>query len=446
MADRYFPNLMPDFVQEDPTLEQEIQQSGHRIPEQGTEESLFRLLATPYTTLSEKLKRAALDLKETIVAVVDTWGLTGQKVDDFTLYSGALGTALLLFKSFLVTRNGNDLILCSQIVNACDSASLHSRDVTFICGRAGVCALGAVVAKYLGYDQLLHYYLNHFKEIRLTRDLPDELLYGRAGYLWACLFINEHIGRGTILPTEMVRSIFAFACVLTFLLNAFVTLMLCQGAAVKEIFRSGRKLGGRGRSPLMFEWYGEKYWGAAHGLAGIMHILLHFELKADEREEVKETLNYMIKNRFPSGNYPASEEDKRRDVLVHWCHGAPGIALTLVKAAEVFGDKRFLQAAIDAAEVVWNRGLLKRVGICHGVSGNTYVFLALYRLTGNVEFLYRAKAFSCFLLDRAYKLISKGEMHGGDSPYSLFEGIGGMAYLFLDMVEPTNARFPAYEL
>lgn len=421
MADRYFPNLMPDFVQEDPTLEQEIQQSGHRIPEQGTEESLFRLLATPYTTLSEKLKRAALDLKETIVVVVDTWGLTGQKVDDFTLYSGALGTALLLFKSFLVTRNGNDLILCSQIVNACDSASLHSRDVTFICGRAGVCALGAVVAKYLGYDQLLHYYLNHFKEIRLTRDLPDELLYGRAGYLWACLFINEHIGRGTILPTEM-------------------------GAAVKEIFRSGRKLGGRGRSPLMFEWYGEKYWGAAHGLAGIMHILLHFELKADEREEVKETLNYMIKNRFPSGNYPASEEDKRRDVLVHWCHGAPGIALTLVKAAEVFGDKRFLQAAIDAAEVVWNRGLLKRVGICHGVSGNTYVFLALYRLTGNVEFLYRAKAFSCFLLDRAYKLISKGEMHGGDSPYSLFEGIGGMAYLFLDMVEPTNARFPAYEL
>ena len=127
MADRYFPNLMPDFVQEDPTLEQEIQQSGHRIPEQGTEESLFRLLATPYTTLSEKLKRAALDLKETIVVVVNTWGLTGQKVDDFTLYSGALGTALLLFKSFLVTRNGNDLILCSQIVNACDSASLHSR-------------------------------------------------------------------------------------------------------------------------------------------------------------------------------------------------------------------------------------------------------------------------------------------------------------------------------
>lgn len=37
-------------------------------------------------------------------------------------------------------------------------------------------------------------------------------------------------------------------------------------------------------------------------------------------------------------------------------------------------------------------------------------------------------------------------MHGGDRPYSLFEGLGGMAHLFLDMTEPSQARFPAYEL
>ena len=55
---------------------------------------------------------------------------------------------------------------------------------------------------------------------------------------------------------------------------------------------------------------------------------------------------------------------------------------------QVFGDKEFLQAAVDAGEVVWKRGLLKRVGICHGISGNAYVFLSLYRLTGNVEHLY----------------------------------------------------------
>lgn len=89
----------------------------------------------------------------------------------------------------------------------------------------------------------------------------------------------------------------------------------------------------------MFEWYGERYWGAAHGLAGILHVLMDMELKPDEIEDVKGTIRYMIQNRFPSGNYPSSEEDRNRDILVHWCHGAPGIALTLVKAAQV----RFLQ-------------------------------------------------------------------------------------------------------
>lgn len=113
---------------------------------------------------------------------------------------------------------------------------------------------------------------------------------------------------------------------------------------------------------------------------------------------------------------------------------------------QAFGADEFLQAAVDAGEVVWNRGLLKRVGICHGISGNTYVFLSLFRLTGDAKYLYRAKAFACFLVDRAHKLISEGKMHGGDRPFALFEGLGGMAYLFLDMTEPSKTRFPGYEL
>lgn len=409
MGDRFIPNVMPDYIAETSTA---------RVTT-GEEDSLMNLLSIPYPSLSQLLKRTALDLKETIV--MEIWGLTGQQVEDFTLYAGTLGISFLLFKAYRVTKNENDLSLCLEIVKACDSASLPSRDVTFLCGRAGVCALGAVVAKHAGDQQLLDYYLTQFKKIKLSRGLPDELLYGRAGFLWACLFLNKHIGEGTI-PSTTTRQV------------------------VDDIISNGRALGKKGKCPLMFEWYGEKYLGAAHGLAGIMHVLMDMDLKPDEAQDVKGTLKYMIKNRFPGGNYPVSEEDRKRDALVHWCHGAPGIVLTLAKAAKVFGDKEFLEAVTESAEVVWNRGLLKRVGICHGISGNTYVFLTLYRLTGNMEYLYRAKAFACFLLDQAHKLISKGEMHGGDRPYSLFEGMGGLAYLFLDMIEPSEARFPAYEL
>ncbi|GKV42490.1 hypothetical protein SLEP1_g49885 [Rubroshorea leprosula] len=408
MADRFFPNEMPDFVPETT--------AGETITS-NTRDSLTKLLYLPYNTLSEKLKRSALDLKETVVR--ETWGLGGKRVKDYTLYTGALGTAFVVFKAYQVTKNENDLKLCCEIVKACDYASRDSGHVTFICGRAGVCALGAVLAKLAGDEKLLDHYLTQFKQIKCPSDVPNELLYGRVGFLWACSFLNNHIGEGTI-STRHMRQV------------------------ADEIFKSGRQMANKVRCPLMYEWHGKKYWGAAHGLAGIMHVLMDMQLKPDEAEDVKGTLRYMIKNRFPSGNYPSSEGSES-DRLVHWCHGAPGVSLTLAKAAEVFGDKEFLQAAVDAAEVVWNRGLLKRVGICHGISGNAYVFLSLYRLTGDMKYLYRAKAFASFLLDRAEKLISEGKMHGGDRPYSLFEGVGGMTYLFLDMSEPSRARFPAYE-
>ncbi|KAH9290115.1 hypothetical protein KI387_034232, partial [Taxus chinensis] len=49
-----------------------------------------------------------------------------------------------------------------------------------------------------------------------------------------------------------------------------------------------------------------------------------------------------------SGNYPSSEGNSR-DKLVQWCHGAPGVAMTLCKAVQVFpSDPDFHQAAVEA--------------------------------------------------------------------------------------------------
>ncbi|CAD6205419.1 unnamed protein product [Miscanthus lutarioriparius] len=299
MADRFFPN---DFVAEAEASDGDGE--GHRPA------GLRGLLSLPYSRLSDRFVRAARRLKDKVVE--ETWVKAGRKVTDYTLYTGSLGTALLLFKSFQVTGDLGDLALAADIVRACDEASRGLPFLTFICGRAGVCALGAVIAKHCDDQLRVTQYLSSFDEITVTEKVPNELLYGRS----------------------------------------------------------------------------------------------------DEQDDVKNTLRYMIKNKFPSGNYPSSEGNES-DRLVHWCHGAPGVALTLAKAYEVFHDDYFKQAAAEAAEVVWNRGLLKRVGICHGVSGNAYVFLSLYRLTGNVEYLYRAKAFACFLLEKADRLIAEGTMHGG---------------------------------
>jgi hypothetical protein len=68
-----------------------------------------------------------------------------------------------------------------------------------------------------------------------------------------------------------------------------------------------------------------------------MRVLMHAELRSDEQDDVKNTLRYMTKNRFPSGNYPSSEGNES-DRLVHWYHGAPGVALTLANAYEVIAS------------------------------------------------------------------------------------------------------------
>lgn len=50
---------------------------------------------------------------------------------------------------------------------------------------------------------------------------------------------------------------------------------------------------------------------------------------------------------------------------------------------QVLGDNpAYLPAALRAGELVWQQGLLfKGPGLCHGVSGNAYALLRLYKTT-----------------------------------------------------------------
>lgn len=59
MADRFFPNEMPDFVAEAP-LEESSSSERAKI-------SLTKLLSLPYKTLSDRLKSSAMDLKERVL-------------------------------------------------------------------------------------------------------------------------------------------------------------------------------------------------------------------------------------------------------------------------------------------------------------------------------------------------------------------------------------------
>ncbi|KAL3630212.1 LanC-like protein gcl1 [Castilleja foliolosa] len=379
--------------------------------------------------------RAAISLKDQVVEM--TWRKGGNKGSlDPTIYTGVMGTALTCLRCYEVTGNRRDLDLCAEIVDACASAAhISSRHVTFLCGRGGVYAIGAIAANYSGDQKKRDLYLDHFLEMAQERALtagPEEggfgmsydLLHGRAGFLWAALLVNKYLGDETI-PNDL--------------------LMPVVGAVLA---------GGRAGAfdniacPLMYRWHGTRYWGAAHGLAGILHVLLHFPLSGDDIEDVKVTLRYMMSNRFlHSGNYPVSQGNPR-DKLVQWSHGAGGIAVTLCKASQVFQNNReFRYAAIEAGEVVWNSGLVKKVGLADGTAGNAYAFLSLLRLTGETIYEERAKAFASYLYHSTQKIMITEKCSGeAELTYSLFEGAAGAACLWFDLLMPNDSRFVGYEI
>ena len=110
---------------------------------------------------------------------------------------------------------------------------------------------------------------------------------------------------------------------------------------------------------------------------------------------------------------------------------------------KVFKSQEYLEAAKKCADVIWTRGLLKKgYGLCHGISGNAYAFLAMYQETGDEEYLKKAKRFCNFVCD-----YGKHQCRTPDRPFSLFEGMSGTVY-FLDDMEKNleDARFPCFYL
>lgn len=109
------------------------------------------------------------------------------------------------------------------------------------------------------------------------------------------------------------------------------------------------------------------------------------------------------------------------------------------KAYLTFKDEKYLNSCKLMADLIWEKGLLKKgPGICHGVAGNGYAFLLLYRLTRDPKYLYRANEFLKFM---GTDIFMK-EARTPDYPYSLYEGLAGTACYVADVSSPDQASFP----
>ncbi|KAJ1528766.1 hypothetical protein ONE63_007153 [Megalurothrips usitatus] len=335
-------------------------------------------------------------------------------------------------------QKGLEYVKAAIVFNSQNDAPMKQSDkCAFLLGPAGIYALAAVLHNAAGNISEAQHFCQLYKSLSslcIPVDfLPcggDELLVGRAGYLCGALWLHKVFGTPIVPIPELHK--------------------VCQ-----SIITSGRNYAQRtkSQSPLMFAYYSTEYLGAAHGVSGILQMLMSVPgfLQSDPSAErdVRVTIDYLLGVQSLDGNFPAATDELRyksrrpEDDLVHWCHGAPGVVYLMAKAYILWQEESYLQSCIRCADLVWEKGLLKKgPGICHGVAGNGYVFLILYRLTQNQMYLQKAQQFAQFIFSDEFQAGSRSP----DTPFSLFEGLAGTVCYLSDVLQPTRAAFPFMDI
>jgi hypothetical protein len=173
-----------------------------------------------------------------------------------------------------------------------------------------------------------------------------------------------------------------------------------------------------------------RYLGAAHGLLGNVAVLLRGALLPEEkRSDVErraiETLSRLAVVENGHANWPAlaGEPLAMNDrIRVQWCHGAPGVLTAMADAAP--DDDAWGELLLAAGRLVWEAGPIRDApGLCHGTAGNAYALLALWRRTGDEQWLERARAFAL----HAAAQVEERAARLGHGRHSLFTGDEGVA-------------------
>ncbi|CAI2368824.1 unnamed protein product [Moneuplotes crassus] len=383
----------------------------------------------------------------------------GKKKLDPAIYTGTGGNLVLYYKLLQYGEYSTKERLATDFLSALEinckiinSASLKGRKCTspsFFQGSAGIYTMACLFYHNYSEDEdasenFQKYFdlLIQAKKLCFGSKAEDEILYGNAGYLY-CLLTLYKLDLTKLMKDTLLSSIEEVAL---------------------ELFKIGSEKG-ESESVLLYSFpreEGKPYLGGAHGLIGILYMLLEaskVSSKLSDSEDFMETIqrscNFLVDIQLESGNFPNKVGDTSGKLL-HFCHGAPGAIPLLILASEIYTDEGYLKSAEKAGEIIWERGLLlKGFGVCHGISGNAYVLHSLYRATGDLKWRYRAQKFAKSTCDDDVKTVvynyetpSRLEVGLPDSPYSLMEGISGNTVMLIDMVqeEERDPKFPGYEI
>jgi type 2 lantibiotic biosynthesis protein LanM len=352
------------------------------------------------------------------------------------LYSGTSGIALFLAELFAVTGDTEPrraaLGAIRQALSRVDDLPRPARAGFFI-GWIGIAFVAARLGRLLQKEELLREASRLVR--RCKRDLENgefDLLYGKAGTIVGLLLLRD---------------------------------LLDEPSLLEYCIRLGRKLiATADKHDGTYSWNSSALWGSrnltgfSHGCAGVGYALLElFRATRDAKYRKAAEAAFRYERSWCDSdlqNWPDLREEpgqprpnlRALPFCNSWCHGAPGIALSRLRAYEILSDTECKAEAIAGLQTT-AKGLefrlssgINNYSLCHGLAGNAEVLLYGERVLGSGTG--EARAIVREVAAAGIELYHKGEKtwpcgtSGGENP-SLMLGLAGIGYFYLRLSKLT---------
>ena len=408
----------------------------------------------------------------------------GEQEYETSFYTGTGGNIYIYWKQYLFyDRKKEYLDKFYQALTTNLKFSKYEKDMTnsFFMSKSGIYMFFCIYAIEAKSKEIFEKYflkLIELKSFSEEKNAEVELLYGTTGYLYTLLFLKKYIL--SMEQTTDIKNIITkdISKKLDETILRIFELLLNSGIAYMEKYRWNKC--------LLFPFpinskRPQFYLGAAHGLIGVIYMLLstikffpslfNQEISLNSKnikisqlllDNIKYIQSLQIKT---TGNFPSDIEGEDEGDCVHFCHGCIGAIHLFLLAEEMYPNNNFKGTAILCNKCLWERGLLyKGNGVCHGMSGVVFGLIKLYKKTKEEIYLKEAIGI-CFgtfdekvqKLVREYKDPQRLCKGIPDTPYSLMEGEGGCLVMYYDLVKVILNRgkndkdslwgiFPGYEI
>jgi len=198
--------------------------------------------------------------------------------------------------------------------------------------------------------------------------------------------------------------------------------------------------------------------GFSHGTAGIAWALLElFQVTQQEKFRTGAEQGFLYERHWFSpqhGNWPdfrnfstpGTGTEGSPTYMLAWCHGAPGIGLSRLRAYHLSGEDVYRHEA-EAALRTTIQGLQQAIltnqgnySLCHGNAGNAELMIYASDVLGNMDYKAIADQVGKHGIEQHQKNAipwSCGVMGGGETP-NLMLGLAGIGYFYLRLYDPVK--------